>query len=193
MKDSKTLSALMVEQAKNGNQEAFEKLVRAFQADVRFYLLRRINNASVADDLAQEVFLSAIKNIGQLQNNNSVRSWLLGISHNKLVDYLRKVSRRKSTQVEQIESLLAEEQLDREKAVASDRQEDVFESLKDCISLLKPKAQMIVQKFYYDDQTAEKISAESNVSGSAIRMSLLRIRKTLAKCIRQRLGAEFTL
>lgn len=193
MRDSDKLSAVLVAQAKEGQEAAFEQLVRMYQADVRGFFMRRLRRQSLADDLAQEVFISAIRNIRQLKNNNSVRSWLMGISRNKMIDHLRKASRQKTTCSEHLEAILAADNLQRETEASSDMAEELFESLKDCISQLKPNAQDIVNRFYFAEETAEQISADRSVSSSAIRMALLRIRKSLAKCIRNRLGAEFQI
>jgi len=178
MKDSDALSATLVQQAKEGHEPAFEQLVRMYQGDVRGFLSRRIGNSPTVDDVAQEVFIAAIRNITQLKDNSSVRGWLLGITRNKLIDHLRKVSRQKATGCEHISSPM---------------EQDMLDSLKQCIANLKPKSQKLVNRFYFDNETAEQISNHSTISSSAVRMSLLRIRKSLAKCIRNRLGAEFRL
>lgn len=192
MKDSDTLSATLVQQAKDGHEPAFEQLVRMYQSDVRGFLSRRIGNSPTIDDVAQDVFIAAIRNITQLKDNSSVRGWLLGITRNKLIDHLRKVSRQKATGCEHIESILACDSLERTSG-SSPMEQDMLDSLKQCISNLKPKSQELVNRFYFDNETAEQISNHSNVTSSAVRMSLLRIRKSLAKCIRNSLGAEFRL
>ena len=89
MKDYDKLSSRLVEQAKAGQEAAFEQLVRIYQADVRGFFMRRLGRQAVADDLAQEVFIAAIRNIEQLNDNSSFRGWLMGISRNKMIDYLR--------------------------------------------------------------------------------------------------------
>ena len=196
MKDYDKLSSRLVEQAKAGQEAAFEQLVRIYQADVRGFFMRRLGRQAVADDLAQEVFIAAIRNIEQLNDNSSFRGWLMGISRNKMIDYLRKVSRQKTTCTEHIESILAEDSLQRtnnQTNHSSDLKDELFDSLEKCISTLQPKSQDIVNRFYFQDETAEKISENTSVSSSAIRMALLRIRKSLAKCIRNRLGAEIQL
>ena len=192
MKDSDTLAATLVQQAKDGHQPAFEQLVRMYQSDVRGFISRRIGNSPVVDDVAQEAFIAAIRNITQLKDNASVRGWLLGIARNKLIDHLRKASRQKMTGCEHIESILASDSLDRTNS-STNMEQDILDSLKQCIADLKPKAQKLVNRFYFDQETAEQISNHSNVSSSAVRMSLLRIRKSLATCIRNRLGTEFRL
>ncbi len=183
----------LVQRAKDGCSDAFAALVQKYQLDIRAFLRRRIPDASVADDLAQDVFLTAVRNISQLVDHESVKSWLLAIARNKSVDYLRRMARQKSTSADELETLLAKDSLTRIDSADSLRHGELVAALKQCISQLKPNAKKIVDQFYFDNKTAEQVATESQLTGSAIRMSLLRIRKGLAKCIRLRMGENFQL
>ena len=169
--------------AKQGSADAFEQLVRKYQVMLRTFLVRKIGNADQADDVAQEVFIATIKSIGSIDENRPFSSWLLTVARNKAIDHLRNQIRKRETQIDGIESMLAANQL-KQDANESDRR-SLLPTLMNCIRQLKPHANRLIQMFYFENQTSEAIAKSLGQNSSSIRMSLLRIRKALGKCIRK--------
>lgn len=166
--------------AGQGCADSFEKLVREFQLPLRAFLTSKIGDSAVADDLAQEVFLAAFQNIDRLQENRSFRSWLFTVARNKAVDHLRIKSKSKEQASGNLEQLLMQPQL--ELFAMSDQ---IAVALRECLSRLQPRARSIVNSFYFENRTSGDIAAEHGTKSNTIRMSLMRIRKVLAKCIRE--------
>jgi RNA polymerase sigma-70 factor (ECF subfamily) len=57
------------------------------------YALVRVRNPDVAQDLVQETFIAAVRNLERFAGESSVRSWLRGILKHKLGDHFRKLDR----------------------------------------------------------------------------------------------------
>jgi RNA polymerase sigma-70 factor (ECF subfamily) len=68
--------AELVERAQRGDREAFGSLVEQFQRTVYAVCLGRLGNPSEAAELTQEVFLHALKRIGQLREPERFAGWL---------------------------------------------------------------------------------------------------------------------
>jgi RNA polymerase sigma-70 factor (ECF subfamily) len=182
----------LVERAKNGCAQALTELVHKYHQGLRAFLVRRVGNLTVADDLAQDVFLVAFKQLGTIEEEHCFRAWLFQVARNKAVDYLRRSAREKGGKTD-IESLLAEANASRIQQQNSADDESVVFALRNCISKLNPESKALIDSIYFQRIPAEKLAAASNRKSSAIRMALLRIRKALATCIRGQLGAEFEL
>jgi RNA polymerase sigma-70 factor (ECF subfamily) len=73
----------LVAAAQAGSAEAFSRLVDRHQQAVRAFLRRACGDFALADDLAQEAFLTAWDRIGGLKAGASVRAWLCGIAYRK--------------------------------------------------------------------------------------------------------------
>jgi len=175
----------LVELARQGCADSFEILVREFQLPLRAFLIAKIGDAAAADDLAQEVFLAAFRSVGGLNRNRSFRSWLFTVARNKAVDHLRAKTRIKESPSGSLEQLLAQPQSELFLANSS-----LIKTLHDCLTKLKPRSRSIVNQFYFENKTSEDISAQLKTKSSAVRMSLMRIRKTLAKCIQTNSAGE---
>lgn len=83
-------------QAKAGSTAAFARLVSRHQQPLRAFLRRTCGDWALADDLAQETFLTAWERIGSLRKDQGVRAWLCGIGYNKHLGALRGASRRRA-------------------------------------------------------------------------------------------------
>ncbi len=80
---------LVVALATLGDVAAFETLVHRHQSRVRGLLRHLSSNAVLADDLAQQTFLTAWQSIGQLRNPRSFGGWLKRIAINGWLKHLR--------------------------------------------------------------------------------------------------------
>jgi RNA polymerase sigma-70 factor (ECF subfamily) len=85
----------LVEDARRGSREAFAGLVRNHERRVYGLVFRMAGNHSDADDLAQEVFLTAWRSIASFRRGSSFYTWLYRIAVNTSLTFLRKRSREK--------------------------------------------------------------------------------------------------
>ena len=71
-----------------------EELFSAYYKDVYHYLYSLSRDASLSEDLAQEVFLEVVKSIAAFRGDAQIKTWLFSISRNKWYSHLRKKSRQ---------------------------------------------------------------------------------------------------
>ncbi len=85
----------LVAEAAGGCRESFSQIVHLLSGKVLGFFYARIHNMSEAEDLTQETFLLAWKNIRQYQQRGTFAGWLFTIAINQLRTRLR---RRRSYQ-----------------------------------------------------------------------------------------------
>ena len=62
-------------------------------ADIIYsYLRQRIKDQYLIEDIMQDAFLSIYKNLDKQRDKSSLKSWILTITHHRMVDRLRKNS-----------------------------------------------------------------------------------------------------
>jgi RNA polymerase sigma-70 factor (ECF subfamily) len=81
--------ARLVERACGGDREAFGELYKLFAPLVHGIVLARVPRDE-ADDIAQNVFLSAYKNLHALRDYNAVGPWLAMIARNYSNEFYRR-------------------------------------------------------------------------------------------------------
>lgn len=82
--------ALIVGLARTGDRNAFAELVRRQQSPIRNMMRRCCNNASLADDLAQQVFFKMWLSIRTLRKPAAFNAWLKRLAVNLWLQHLRK-------------------------------------------------------------------------------------------------------
>ena len=78
--------------ASNGDPSAYDELVRRKQAHVRSLMRRLSNDKTLAEDLAQQVFVEAWKSLAKLNAPAAFSQWLRAICLNVWLQHFRRKS-----------------------------------------------------------------------------------------------------
>ncbi len=99
------LSALadkdLAQAVKQGNQPAYEELVRRYQGRVFAVAFRVTGNREDALDVAQDALLKAYLKIGTWQPTGEFLPWLLRLSTNQAIDHLRRRKRQRHERLDE--------------------------------------------------------------------------------------------
>lgn len=91
----------LVQRAKQRDEAAFAQLYEDYFDRIYRYVTLRIGDRMEAEDITQQVFLSAIRAISSFKwKGIPFAAWLFRIAHNQVVDYLRKHKKRASVLLE---------------------------------------------------------------------------------------------
>lgn len=185
---------VLVRAAKSGDMDAFDELVRFHQASVRAYLRMRIFDWSAADDLAQEVFLTAFKRITTFREESRFGTWMRGIAMNHLRNWLRERRDEPVGGGEELQALFSE-QIDlnfhcEQDAGKATEEAVLLTALEKCLTKVGEPARKLLDARYSHGKTAKEIAEVESRGYSGVVMQLIRIRKLLAACIRGQLGRE---
>src|SRR5689334_2896113 len=72
---------------RNGEREAFDRLVERYQRDVYRLCYRYVNNHHDASDMAQEVFLRAYRALEKFRGDSAFSTWLYRIAVNTCLNF----------------------------------------------------------------------------------------------------------
>ncbi|QHI36209.1 ECF RNA polymerase sigma factor SigM [Kordia antarctica] len=88
-----------------------------YAEDVKRLIMSKVKDTQITDDLVQEVFIKVHTKLTTIKDERKVKSWLLSVSRNTVLDYFRKSDK--------------EIPLEKEETIASD--ETYTHSEKDCL------------------------------------------------------------
>jgi RNA polymerase sigma-70 factor (ECF subfamily) len=84
----------VLRKAQRGDERAFTLILRAYETPVYNYVLRLVNDRSLAEDLTQEVFLRVFQGLPKFSLRSKFTTWLFQVTKNRVLDELRASERR---------------------------------------------------------------------------------------------------
>ncbi|MBV9291959.1 MAG: sigma-70 family RNA polymerase sigma factor [Frankiales bacterium] len=97
MSEDTALSAL-VERARAGERDAVEQLVAAMRPPIYRYVLSRLLDPHLADDVTQEVMVTMVTALSRyVDQGRPFGAWVFGIAGNKVSESRRSASRRRES------------------------------------------------------------------------------------------------
>jgi RNA polymerase sigma-70 factor (ECF subfamily) len=174
-----------VRAARAGDADAFAALVERHHRGVRACLAARMDDPHEAEDLAQEVFVTAFRKLDEFDPERPLAPWLRSIAFNLLRNHWRKFRARAVGGNEELAALL-------DQRVAAEcgpeREPLLLAALQDCLEQLDGPARELVQRRYGDGQSVRELCASLQRGYSALTMQLHRLRELLAACIERKLA-----
>jgi len=153
----------------NNDHKAYEKLVVKYQSDVRDLLIKLTNgNKSLADDLAQDVFIRAYKYLRTFKATASFSTWLYRISYNVFIDYTKSI--KKTDNIEGYDCIS-----DNNKDVGSEI--DMLNALK----VLKENEKVVVLLHYDKGYSHNEIAKILDMPLGTVKTNILRAKEKLKK------------
>lgn len=83
-----------IRRSRSGDTEAFEELVRRYQRMIHALTFRMTGSSADAEDLAQEIFIQAFRQLGSFRGDAKFSSWLYRIGVNTCLNWRKSAQRR---------------------------------------------------------------------------------------------------
>ena len=93
MQTAETNDVDLVAESLDGNRDAFRQIVEQYQTLICSLAYSATGNVSQSEDVAQETFLTAWKDLPSLRQPDKLRAWLCGIVRNRIQRNLREEGR----------------------------------------------------------------------------------------------------
>jgi RNA polymerase sigma-70 factor (ECF subfamily) len=86
--------ATLLDRIEQGEPDLFLNVVRRYELPLRSYLAGQLYNTGEVDDLAQEVFVAAYRDLRSFRRGEDFGAWLRGIARHRLLTHFRSQARR---------------------------------------------------------------------------------------------------
>ncbi len=168
LSDAELIQAVMA-----GDRESFEPLIRRYERTVCAVAADVLNDRHMAQDVAQEVFITAYKQLGTLRDPAAFGPWTMRIARRQAVQWAKKRSLR--TNVEPLP----------ESAAPSDngQLDDASAALLNAIGLLPGHERRVVMLKHFD---GHEVSAIAEITGRPVGTVTKQLSRAYAR-LRERL------
>lgn len=169
-------------EARAARNELFADLVKEHQASLRVFVRSLGVEPGWVDDLAQDAFVVAYREMDSYDPDRDFGKWLRGIARNLVRNELRKQGRHRRILHESLSQHLLDLAEKEEDQVAASQ----LSSLRDCVEQLPSRSRELVHSRYYEGWDATTLADKFEMKAATVRQTLLRIRRQLYQCINQR-------
>ena len=157
-------------------------LVRAFQADVWRYLRVLGCEASLAEDLTQETFISVLRKPFEERSDKETRSYLRTVARNLFLKALRQEKSRPN--FHDIDSL------DPFSTDVGNSSNAYVDALRICVEKLDERERRIFEMRYGEEQSGKDIGKALDLREDHINTLVKRSKIKLRECVEQSVSAE---
>lgn len=175
--DEKLTLIEQVRAAQAGDREAFGELVERFERSVYATALRRSGNHVEAQELTQEVFVQALRKIGQLREPECFGGWLRTIANRLAINRRTRSGAATPTDRETLEAVCLEHETPLTSALTNERKRQVRAGL-DRLGRLDRET---LVAFYVEGQSLVEMSTAFDSPVGTIKRRLHVARKRLAR------------
>jgi RNA polymerase sigma-70 factor (ECF subfamily) len=164
--------AVLLDRVASGDTAAMHMLFANHHVAVYRYVMRRLHNRAIAEDVTSDVFLEVWRNAGRFEGRSSVSTWILAIARHKAFSV-----RPRFAHIE-IEDDMIEANGDDPDATLQAR--DRTTVLRKCITKLSDEHREIIDLVYYQEQSMESVAIILGIPRNTAKTRAFYARKRLS-------------
>jgi RNA polymerase sigma-70 factor (ECF subfamily) len=168
-------TAILVERAREGDREAFGRLVEQFERTVYAIVLNRLGNPSEAAELTQEVFLHVMRRLGQLREPERFAGWLRQVAARMAINRATRRVPPAPIEDEVLEGVTAHRDDPHDTLVRREHAARLWEAL----GRLKPLDRDTLVGFYIDGHSLNELAERHDAPLGTIKRRLHTARRRL--------------
>ncbi|MCA1752311.1 MAG: sigma-70 family RNA polymerase sigma factor, partial [Flavobacteriales bacterium] len=155
----------LVQSYLNGNDNAFEVLLKRHQERIYTQIVVLVRDNEVADDIFQETFVKAIRTLKQGKYNEEGKflPWVLRIAHNLSIDHFRKAKKMPAVRSDEnydVFGSIAQDDMNVEEQWVTDI---IHSDVRKLVENLPKEQRDVVMMRHYDGLSFKEISEKCNV------------------------------
>jgi RNA polymerase sigma-70 factor (ECF subfamily) len=176
---------ILIRRAQQGDTAAFEELVRNYDRSVLRLTMRLTDSTEDAQDIYQDTFLRAYRNIRQFRFECSFYTWIYRIAMNLCSDYLRRkevrdryaYSERYSGENDGREETILDRASEQRAGASPERaslNEELKEQILSALNKLSARERMVFELRHYEGLKLQTVAAILSTSENTVKNTLFR-------------------
>lgn len=160
------------------NKELYTELVKRYEEKLKRYIGYLIQNKAWVDDIMQDTFIKAYKNLNNFNTNKKFSSWIYRIAHNETINRIHKEKKI----VIGLDLEIFEEILGTHPAEEYEK-ESIKKEVLQVLNKLPLKYKEVLSLFFLEDKKYEEISDILRISIGTVGTRINRGKKLLYKVL----------
>lgn len=170
----------IIAQAQRGDEDAFHAIFRRYGRPVLSFLHNHVNDRALAEELAQETFVRAYRNLSYLKDETRLSTWLFGIARNVAREATRQtIKAERNIGLEEPESLKLKAVGATPDGAILDR--ELNQTIRQALAGLDEDKRLVFSLKIFHEKSYEEISAITGHSIGKLKTDLHRARAEMRK------------
>jgi len=171
-----------IEKTLKGEVNAFAFLVEKYKHMVYTLTIKIVKNKEEAEEVAQDAFVKAFKNLNKFKGESKFSTWVYKIAYYASLDVIKRNNRFSNS--ENIDNLNDVSIANTKDALSALHAEERKKVIKEALFKLNEDERIILTLFYFEDIPIKEISKVVDVSVDNVKVKLFRSRKKLATILK---------
>ena len=143
------------------------------------FLMGRVRNEAIAEELTNEVFLEVWRKAGRYEGRSAVSTWLLAIAHNMAMSQMRK--RREDELEDKVAEQMADSGDDPEQSA---QKRSKAELIRETINALSDEHREVIDLVYYHEKSVREVAEISGIPEATVKTRMHYARKQLGELMK---------
>ncbi len=182
----------LVEKIRSEDSELFAEIVGRYQQKLYRYLRYLTNRPSEAEDILQDVFIKAYRNLLGFNTKKKFSSWIYRIAHNEGVNFIKKLNRRKEISLQGSGKIDSIPDGKNNSLLDNQERKEIQKKVKECLDELETRYREPLILYYLEDKNYREISDILRTSTNSVGTLIFRGKRVL-KAICQKKGGDLML
>jgi len=182
----------IIERCLNGDQAAWETIVRLYWRKVFNVAYKFVGKHDEAEDLTQDIFLRVFKSLDTFDRRANFQTWLISVSRNLCIDHYRSVRKERETIDRDIDANELSPPSADQGPFAALEQRDRVELLRRALSSLPRTLRTAVVMRDIQELSYQEIADRLRLPEGTVKSRINRGRTELARQIRKLRGQDYT-
>lgn len=183
--DATTSETELVAAAKNGGGQAFAELVSRHKRMALSLASRFAPSRGEIDDLGQEIFLKAYRELPGFRGESSFATWLRTVAVSCCLDYLRKAKRSPAAGGLELPLELADDS-----KISAFEAAEIRDALNQAMAKLSPTDRLVITLLELEGESVEAVALATKMSKIGVRVRAHRARGKLRTLLEDVYGAD---
>lgn len=173
-----------------GDREAFVRLVQTYATTVQSIALAIVRDVHASQDIAQDVFLVAWRDVKKLRNAASFLPWLRQITRNRSNEWLRTERARVTDRdADAILAATVDPRLSAPEVLEVKEQQRI---VGDIIGMLPDESREVITLFYSEGRSVRQVAELLGIAEGAVKKRLSRARERIREELLEQFGSAMT-
>lgn len=173
-----------VKRAIEGDQDAYKELMDKYQKPLYFHVLKMVRNHEQVEDLVQEAFMKAFRNLNSYNTNYAFSTWLYRITTNHTIDYLRKKKLKTTSINDPVKTKDGEMEIQISDDAETDREiirKERKTIIHNAINDLPKKYRRVIEMRHLQELSYQEIADQLDLPLGTVKAHIFRAREMLYK------------